>query len=101
MALVVKNPPANARDIRDISGFDPWVGKIPWRREWQPTLVFLPGESHGQRSLVGYSPLVLKELDMTAHMYTHERYVRPPRAGLPCPGSPGKRFFRRRSSCGV
>ena len=36
--------------------FDPWVGKIPWRRKWQPTPVFLPGESHGQRSLVGYSP---------------------------------------------
>ena len=37
-------------------GFDPWVGKIPWRRAWQPTPVFLPGESHGQRSLEGYSP---------------------------------------------
>ena len=37
-------------------GFDPWVGKIPWRREWLPTLVFLPGEFHGQRSLAGYSP---------------------------------------------
>ena len=37
-------------------GFDPWVGKIPRRRAWQPTLVFLPGESHGQRSLEGYSP---------------------------------------------
>ena len=37
-------------------GFDPWVGKIPWRREWLPTLVFLPREFHGQRSLVGYSP---------------------------------------------
>ena len=36
-------------------GFDPWGGKIPWRRKWQPTPVFLPGESHGQRSLVGYS----------------------------------------------
>ena len=35
-------------------GFDPWVGKIPWRRKWQPTPVFLPGESHGRRSLVGY-----------------------------------------------
>ena len=35
---------------------DPWVGKIPWRRKWQPTPVFLPGESHGLRSLVGYSP---------------------------------------------
>ena len=37
-------------------GFDPWVGKIPWRRKWQPTPVFLPGKSHGQRSLAGYSP---------------------------------------------
>ena len=37
-------------------GFDPWVGKIPWRRAWQPTPVFLPGELHGQRSQVGYSP---------------------------------------------
>jgi len=36
-------------------GFDPWVEKIPWRRKWQPTPVFLPGESHGQRSLEGYS----------------------------------------------
>ena len=36
--------------------FDPWVGKIPWRRKWQSTLVFLPGKSHGQRSLAGYSP---------------------------------------------
>ena len=36
-------------------GFDPWVGKIPWRRKWQPTPVFLPGKSHGQRSLEGYS----------------------------------------------
>ena len=36
--------------------FDPWVGKIPWRRKWQPTPVLLPGESHGQRSLAGYSP---------------------------------------------
>ena len=37
-------------------GFDPWVGKIPWRRAWPFTPVFLPGESHGQKSLVGYSP---------------------------------------------
>ena len=37
-------------------GFDPWVRKIPWRRKWQSTLVFLPGNSHGQRSLLGYSP---------------------------------------------
>ena len=36
--------------------FDPWAGKILWRRAWQPTPIFLPGESHGQRSLAGYSP---------------------------------------------
>ena len=41
-------------------GFDPWVGKIPWSRKWQPTLVFLPGESYGQRSLVGYNPWGLR-----------------------------------------
>ena len=52
--LVVKNPPANARDTRH--GFDPRVGKIPWRRAWQLTPMFLPGESYGQRSLAGYSP---------------------------------------------
>ena len=45
--------------------FDPWVGKIPWRRAWQPTPVFLPGESCGQRSLAGYSPWGHKELDST------------------------------------
>ena len=45
---MVKNPPANTGDI-----LDPWVGKIPWRREWQLTPVFLPGESYGQRSLAG------------------------------------------------
>jgi len=37
-------------------GFDPWVGKIPWRRKWQPTPVFLPGKFHGQRNLAAYSP---------------------------------------------
>ena len=46
-------------------GFDPWVGKIPWRRAWEPTPVFLPGESHGQGSLAGYSPWGCKELAMT------------------------------------
>ena len=50
---------------------DPWVGKIPWRRKWQPTPVFLPGESHGQRSLVGYSPWGYKESDTTEHACRH------------------------------
>ena len=52
-------------------GFDPWVGKIPWRRAWQPTPVFLPEESHGQRSLVGYGPWCHKELDMTELLGKH------------------------------
>ena len=54
MALVVKTLPANAGDIR--LAFDPWVGKIPWRRAWQCIPVILPGESHRQKSLVGYNP---------------------------------------------
>jgi len=54
-------------------GFDPWVGKIPWRRKWQPTPALLPGKSHGQRSLIGYSPWGRKESDMTErlHSLTH------------------------------
>ena len=83
---VVKNLPCNAKDVDSIpaqGNEDPmqpnkywwlsgkesacqrwrlelelWVRKIPWRRKWQPTPVFLPGESHGQRSLVGYSPWI-------------------------------------------
>jgi len=54
VVLVVKNLPASAGNVRD-NGFNPWVRKIPWRMAWQPTPVFLPGESHGQRSLAGYS----------------------------------------------
>ena len=45
--------------------FDPWVGKIPWRRKWQPTPVFLPGKSHRQRRLAGYSPWCHKESNTT------------------------------------
>ena len=50
VALVVKNPPAMQEPQ------ETWVGKVSWRRAWQPTPVFLPGESRGQRNLVGYSP---------------------------------------------
>ena len=52
-------------------GFDLWIGKIPWRREWQPTPVFLPGKSHRQRNPAGYSPWGCKELDMTEHARTN------------------------------
>ena len=58
------------------TGFDPWVGKIPWRREWLPTPVFLPGEFHEQGSFVRYSPWGHKELDTT------ERLTRLPRTHL-------------------
>ena len=53
-------------------GFDPWAGKILWRRKWQPTAVFLPGESQGQRSLEDYSPQGCKESDTTEHTHTQE-----------------------------
>ena len=55
---VVKNPPDKQE-----TWFHPWVGNFPRRREWQPTPVFLPGKSHGQRNLVGYSPWGCKKSD--------------------------------------
>ena len=65
-------------------GYDPWVGKILWRRKWQPTLVFLPRKFHGQRSLVGYNPRDHKVLDKTrrAHTHTHNTFL------LRCPIAP-------------
>ena len=72
---MIKNPPANTGDTREM---DPWVRKIPWRRKWKPTPVFLPEKSHGHRSLVGYSPKGCKELDTVSvyartctHTHTH------------------------------
>ena len=63
------NPPAQCRRCR----FDPWISKIPWRRKWQPTPVFLSGKSHGQRSLAttvhGFA-----ELDTTGWPSTHPRF---------------------------
>ena len=61
---MVKNLPANIGEGKRC-GFDPWVRKIPWHRDWQSTLVFLPGKFHGQWSLVGYSPGSHKESDIT------------------------------------
>ena len=62
---VVKSLRANAGDAGN-----PWVGKTPWSRQWQPTPAFLPGQSHGQRSLAGYSPWGHKESDMTEYAHT-------------------------------
>ena len=50
-------------------GFNPWVGKISWRRKWQPTPVFLPGKTHGRRSLIGYSPQGHKGSDTTEWLH--------------------------------
>ena len=65
VALVVKKNQPSSQCRRC------WVGKIPWRRAWQATPIFLPGESHGQRSLVGYSPWGLKESDTTEQLSSH------------------------------
>ena len=61
---VIQNPPANAGGC----GFNSWVRMILWRRKWQPTPVFLPGKSHGQRTLVGYVPWAHKEPDTTEQL---------------------------------
>ena len=65
--LVVKNPPADAGDIRELGS----ILGIHWRRAWHSTPVFLPGESQGQRSLVGHSPWGRKESD-TTNTYTRD-----------------------------
>ena len=76
---MVKNLHANVGDIREAglsaSGLDPWVGENPWRTAWQLTPVFLPGESHGQRSLAGYSPQGHKESDMTERQYSTAKHL--------------------------
>ena len=70
VALVVKNPPDNAgaasEDLRH--GFNPWAGKIPWRKKWQSTAACLPGKFHEQRSLGGYSPKGCKKSDTTERL---------------------------------
>ena len=59
-----KEPACQCRRCKRLE-FNHWVGKIPWKRSWTPTPVFLPGKSHGQRSLARYTPEGCKELDMT------------------------------------
>ena len=61
-------------------GFDPWVGKIPWRREWKPTSVFLPGEFHGQWSLASCSPCRVGRDWVTSTYYTYKEPACPPQA---------------------
>ena len=73
MAQGVKNLPANAGDSE--TGFDPWVGKIPWSRKWQPTPVFMPRKFHGQRSLVGYNPWGRKASDANENTHNNPVYT--------------------------
>ena len=75
MAHLGKNLPANARDAKDLSSHS-WIRKIPWRRKWHPTLLFLPGESHGQRGLEGCSSWVRKELNLTEPALPHVSLIR-------------------------
>ena len=82
-------------------GFDPWVRKIHWRRKGQPTPVFVPGKSHGQRSLTGYNPWGHKESDMTEHVHacTHAKsdmtkHVHTHRHTISCQAAPNRKFSR-------
>ena len=75
-------------------GFDPWVGKIPWSKNWQPTPVFLPEESHGQVSQAGYSPWGHKESDITEHTCQETYMYYPVVNWQPTP------VFLPRESCG-
>ena len=75
------NLPANTGDVRDTDLIPGSVGKISWKRAWQPTLIFLPGEFHGERSLAGYSPWGHKESDITeqltcTHIHTHKTFYK-------------------------
>ena len=55
---------------RERPRFDPWVGRMPWRRKWQPTPALLPGKSYERRSLIGYSPWGCKESDTTEQLHS-------------------------------
>ena len=72
---VDKEPACQCRRCRK-HGINPWVRKIPWRRKWQPTPVFFPGKSHGQRSLVGCSPhgVVKSQTQLSEHTFTRKAH---------------------------
>ena len=70
---LVKNLPTNAGDLRKVDSIT-GSGRFPWRRKWQPTPVFLPGKSHGQRGWGGYSPWGHNESDTTEHAHMHVFY---------------------------
>ena len=73
---MIKNPPASAGDT-EVTGSIPGSERFSWRRKLQPTPVFLPGKSHGQKSLEGYGPWGHTELDTTEHTHTHSQGALP------------------------
>ena len=74
VVLMVKKSTCHCRRHKRLK-LDPWVGKIRWSTKWQPTLVGLPGKSHGQRSLVGYSPWGRKESDLSYRLNSNKSAV--------------------------
>ena len=74
MAQKVKNMPTIQETCRK-HGFNPWVEKMPWRRKWQSTPIFLPVKSHGEKSLVGHRPKGSKESDMTVDGQRHKSLI--------------------------
>ena len=75
LAQMVKN-----RLAMQEKGLDPWVRKIPWKKEWQPTPVFLPGKSHGQRGLVDYCPWGRKRIRHDSAQHTHIIWITLPKS---------------------
>ena len=88
---MVKNPPANTGDARD-AVLVPGMRKIPWRREWLPTPVFSAGESHAQRSLVGFSPWGFKKSDTTEQLGTERIRWTPDFQWFSSKGSPSAKL---------
>ena len=90
----LKSPTKNPHAMQETQEFDPWIRKIPWRRKWQPTPVFLPGKFHGQRNLAGYSPWGHKALDMTdAAQHTQGGSPNPRLVGMHSTFSGAERFL--------
>ena len=94
-----KEPTCQCRRHKKWCGFDPWMGKIPWRRAWQPTPVFLPGESHGQRRLAGYSPGGHRELDTTEQPEHARMHTGKSIQVIAFPMSPSSEFLPWDPSC--
>ena len=94
LALVVKNPPASGGRYKR-HGFNPWVREIPWRRARQPTSVFLPGQSHGERSLATVVQRVAKSWTWLKRLSRHTPYRTGNSIQYPVINHNGKRIWKR------